>query len=185
MRVFGAVFSSCYLSRRRRRKARAKYKVTVPSTLAPIGLLPRFPAEHPAWLQTFQHHTTSSEKYFQHFKHLHFPVQRGGLQLQETDIVTNLVRQARKPRGRGCRHPSRPVAGLHHHCRSHGHPPCLGASTDLRHIAPVAIFPAAGRSRPLSFVSSMLPTRPSRLCRFLLDSACASFSCLLTYVVSL
>ena len=64
--MFGAVFSSCYLSRRRRRKARAKYKVTVPSTLAPIGLLLRFPAEHPAWLQTFQHRTTSSEKYFQH-----------------------------------------------------------------------------------------------------------------------
>jgi len=55
--------------------------------------------------------------------------------------VANLARQARKRRSRGRRHPCRPVAGPHHRCRSHGHPPRLGASTDPRHIVPVAIFP--------------------------------------------
>ena len=55
--------------------------------------------------------------------------------------VTNLAQQDRKRHGRGHRHPCRPVAGPHHRCRSPGHPPRLGASTELRHIAPVAIFP--------------------------------------------
>jgi len=61
--------------------------------------------------------------------------------LYELRGITNLARQARKHRGRSRRHPCRPVAGPHHRCRSHGHPPRLGALTDLRHIAPVAIFP--------------------------------------------
>jgi len=79
----------------------------------------------------------------------------------EWKCVTNLARQAP---WRWCRchsHPCHPVARPRFHCRSHGHPPRLGASTDLRHIAPVAISPTAGRSRPLYFVSVMLLVRPS------------------------
>ena len=61
--------------------------------------------------------------------------------VRRPEAVTNLAWQARKRRGRGCRHPCRPVAGPHNRYRSHGHPPRLGASTDLCHIVPVAIFP--------------------------------------------
>jgi len=75
--------------------------------------------------------------------------------------VTNLVRQA-PWRRRWCHsHPCRPVARSRFRCRSHGPPPRLGASTDLRHIAPVAISLTNGRSRPLSFVSIMLLACPS------------------------
>jgi len=75
--------------------------------------------------------------------------------------VTNLARQA-PWRWRRCHsHPCRPVARPRFRCRSRGHPSRLGTSTDLRHIAPVAISPTAGRSRPLSFVSVMLLARPS------------------------
>jgi len=75
--------------------------------------------------------------------------------------VTNLARQAPWRRCRRHSHPCRPVARPRFRCRSRGHPPRLGASTDLHHIAPVAISPTTGRSRPLSFVSVMLLARPS------------------------
>jgi len=51
--------------------------------------------------------------------------------------VTNLVRQARKHRCRGRRHPCCPVACPHHRCRRHSHPPRLNTSSN--HIAPIAI----------------------------------------------
>jgi len=75
--------------------------------------------------------------------------------------VTNLARQAPWRRRRYHSHPSRPVARPRFRCCSHSHPPRVGASTDLHHIAPVAISLTAGRSRPLSFVSIMLLARPS------------------------
>jgi len=75
--------------------------------------------------------------------------------------VTNLAQQAPWRRRRCHSHPCRPVARPRFRCHSRGHPPRLGASTDLCHIAPVAISPTAGRSRPLSFVSVMLLARPS------------------------
>jgi len=77
-----------------------------------------------------------------------------------TRRVTNLAGKAPWRRRRYHSHPCRPVARPRFRCRSRGHPPRLGASTDLRHIAPVAISPTAGRSRPLSFVSVILLARP-------------------------
>jgi len=77
------------------------------------------------------------------------------------ETVTNLARQARWRRHRCHSHPCHPAARPRFRCHSRSHPPCLCASTDLRHIAPVAISQTAGRSRPLSFVSSMLLARPS------------------------
>jgi len=74
--------------------------------------------------------------------------------------VTNLARQAPWHWRRCHSHPCRPVARPRFRCRSRGHPPRLGALTDLRHIAPVVISPMAGRYRPLSFVSVMLLVRP-------------------------
>jgi len=75
--------------------------------------------------------------------------------------VTNLVRQAPWC-WRWCHsHPCRPVARPRYRCRSRSHPPRLGGLTNLRHIVPVAISPTTGQSRPLSFVSVMLLTRPS------------------------
>jgi len=82
--------------------------------------------------------------------------------MEKQGAVTNLVRQAPWRRRRRHSHPCHPVARPRFRCRSHGHPPRLGASTDFCHIAPVvAISPTAGRSRPLSFVSVMLLARPS------------------------
>jgi len=99
--------------------------------------------------------------------------------------VRNLTRQAHKRRSRGRRHPCCPVAGPHHRCRINGHPPCLGASTDLHHIAPVAIFPDCWpvSTSLLCFLYVAYASFSSLL--FPVDSACTSFSCLLTYVVSL
>jgi len=74
--------------------------------------------------------------------------------------VTNLARQAPWHQRRCHSHPCRPVARPRFRCRSHGRPPRLGTSTDLRHIALVAISPTTGRSRPLSFISVMLLARP-------------------------
>jgi len=73
----------------------------------------------------------------------------------------NLERQAPWRRRRYHSDPCHPVASPRFRCHSRGHPPGLGASTDLRHITPVAISPTAGQSRPLSFVSVMLLVRPS------------------------
>jgi len=79
----------------------------------------------------------------------------------EMDPVMNLARQA-PWRWRQCHsHLCHPVAHPHFRCRSRGHPPCLGVSTDLRHIAPVVISPTAGQSCPLSFISVMLLACPS------------------------
>ena len=75
--------------------------------------------------------------------------------------VTNLARQAPWQRHRCHSHPCRIVAHPGFRYRSHGHPPRLGALTDLCHIAPVAISPSGGQSRPLSIVSVMLLVRPS------------------------
>ena len=75
--------------------------------------------------------------------------------------VTNLARQA-PWRQRWCQsHPCRPVARPWFRCHSRGHPLRLGTSTNLCHIAPVAISPTAGQSRPLSFVSVLLLACPS------------------------
>jgi len=74
--------------------------------------------------------------------------------------VKNLARQAPWRQCRCHSHPCRPVARPRFRCRSRGHPPRLGASTDLCHITLVAISPTAGRSRPLSFVSIILLARP-------------------------
>jgi len=95
------------------------------------------------------------------------PVSEGGNQLWviidrfTKMVVKNLVQQASWHWCWCHSHPCRPVVRPRFRCRSRGHPPRLGASTDLRHIAPVAISPTAGRSRPLSFVSIMLLARPS------------------------
>ena len=78
----------------------------------------------------------------------------------EMDPITNLARQAPCRRRQCHSHPCHPVARPRFRCRSRGHPPRLGALTDLRHIGPVAISPTTGRSRPLSFVSIMLLARP-------------------------
>jgi len=75
--------------------------------------------------------------------------------------VMNLARQAPWHQCRGHSHPCCPVARPRFRRHSCGHPPCLGTSTDLRHIALVAISLTAGQSRPLSFVSVMLLVRPS------------------------
>jgi len=84
--------------------------------------------------------------------------------------VTNLARQAPRCWHQYHSHRCCPVTRPDFRSHSRGHPPRLGASTDLRHIAPVAISPTAGRSRPLCFVSVMLLARPSPI--------------ILTYVVS-
>ena len=71
--------------------------------------------------------------------------------------VTNLAQQAPWHRCQCHSHPCLPVVRPCFHCCNRGYPPGLDASTDLRHITPVAIVsPTTGRSRPLSFVSVML-----------------------------
>jgi len=86
------------------------------------------------------------------------------------ESVTNLARQARQRRCPCRRHPCCPVACPHHCSRSHDHPPYLGASTDLPHIARVAIS-LLPTDRRLVYVSS-------HCLRYI---ACASLS-FLTYV---
>jgi len=92
-------------------------------------------------------------------RHVHWQAESGSI-YGGTRSVTNLARQAPWRRRRCHAHPCRPVACPRFRCRSRGHRLRLGASTNLRHIARVAISPTAGRSRPLSFVSVMLLTRP-------------------------
>jgi len=63
--------------------------------------------------------------------------------------ITNLARQARQRRCQCRHHPCHPAASPHHCCRSHDHPPCLGASTDLPHIARVVISLLPTDRRPV------------------------------------
>jgi len=92
--------------------------------------------------------------------------------------VVNLARQAPWHRCWCHSRPCHRVARSRFHCCSCGYPLHLGTLTDLSHIAPVAISPTAGQSRPLSFVSSMLLARPSPVCYVcclpLIELACPS-----------
>jgi len=67
--------------------------------------------------------------------------------LTNAKAVMNLAQQAPWHRRRCHAHPCRPVARPRFRCRSRGHHPCLGASTNLCHIAPVAISPVTNLTR--------------------------------------